>query len=308
MKNNKKLNEGCLKIFQLLKLLYEDKAEYNDVIEIFMDDSCEQTANNIQVNLNKYINTLKIFGVKIKKENHKFKLLSGAYAMKFTQDDLKSISLFVSYLNNFPDIDMTQEIYKFLEQIKIRMNSEDKKTLSYLNNNPNYDFSFYYSDIRNQIEQCELICKEKFLINILYKKNNQEHQCKCIPKEVLYDCKTAYLKVHDSNAMQNLEIPIGNILAVSRLPQLANNIELSTTVVYKLKNRLAKTYLVKENERSDGFDEYGNQIIINKNEAFDKLISRLMRYSNNCEVMSPKHLREKMQNIISETLENYETD
>ena len=77
MKSSKKLNEGCIKIFKLLTLLYEDKAEYNDVVEIFMDESYDQTPNNLQVNINKYFNTLKIFGIKVKKKKNKYKLLSG---------------------------------------------------------------------------------------------------------------------------------------------------------------------------------------------------------------------------------------
>ena len=140
MKNTKKLNEGCLKIFQLLKLLYEDEAEYNDVTEIFLDEEYDQTPNNLQVNLNKYINTLKIFGIKVKKERNKFKLLSGLYSMDFTLEDLKSISLIISYLNNIPDADMTKNIEDFLHLLEIRMNNEDRKTLSTMNSNPDYDF------------------------------------------------------------------------------------------------------------------------------------------------------------------------
>ena len=308
MKNTKKLNEGCLKIFRLLQLLYEDKAEYNDVIEIFMDESYDQTPNNLQVNINKYFNTLKIFGIKVKKEKNKFKLLSGLYSMYFTMDDLKSISLIMSYLNYFPEIDMTQNIEKFLESIEIRMNNEDKKTISIMNTNPNYDFSFYYSDIREQIAHCEQICKENFFIVVLYKKNGKEHQCKCTAKEVLYNIKTAYLKVYEANSMQNLEIPIGSILAINSLPQKSTSMEMSTTVVYKLKNRLAKTYNLKENERTNGIDEKGELIVVNKNEDFDNLISRLMRYAGNCEIMSPKPIREKMQAVINETLANYESE
>lgn len=50
---NKKLNRGCLKIFQLLKLLYEDNADYDSVVKIFKDETEGQSANTIQVNLNK---------------------------------------------------------------------------------------------------------------------------------------------------------------------------------------------------------------------------------------------------------------
>lgn len=308
MKSSKKLNEGCIKIFKLLTLLYEDKAEYNDVVEIFMDESYNQTPNNLQVNINKYFNTLKIFGIKVKKEKNKYKLLSGLYSMHFTSEDLKSISLIMSYLNNFPDIDMTKKINEFLETIKLRMNNEDKITLSTMNTNPEYDFSFYYSDIREQIAHCEQICKENFFIVVLYKKKGKEYKCKCTAKEVIYNSKTAYLKVYDASVRQNLEIPIGNILAINSLPQKSSSMEMSTTVVYKLKNRLAKTYKLKKHEHSNGFDEKGDQIIVNNNEDFDNLISRLMRYAENCEIMSPKPLREKMQAIISETLANYENE
>lgn len=79
-----------------------------------------------------------------------------------------------------------------------------------------------------------------------------------------------------------------------------------TTVVYKLKNRLAKTYKIKENEYSDGYDESGNLIVINKNEPFDLLLNRLMRYMYNCEIISPKQLRDKMIEKINDTLKNYE--
>ncbi len=69
---------------------------------------------------------------------------------------------------------------------------------------------------------------------------------------------------------------------------------------------VAKTYKIKENEYSDGYDEDGNLVVINKNEPFDKLLNRLMRYSYNCEIISPKPLRDKMINKINETLMNYE--
>lgn len=301
--NNTKLNDGCIKIFKLLMLLYEDKADYNNVIEIFKDDLNEQSTNNIQVVLNKYINTLKVFGIKIKKEKNKYSLQSSLYSIGYSIDDLKAISILLNSVKDFPDSQITDEINEFINSLTLRMNNEDKNKLNKINKN--YDFSFYYSDLREQIKQCEQICKDKFIINILYLNNNQETRCKCIPKEVLYDVKNAYLRVYDSVSNSNIDIPISNILQISKLPQIANSNQLTTTVVYKLKNRLAKTYKLKENEYSDGYDKNGNLIVINKNEPFDTLLKRLMRYTYNCEIISPKYLRDKMINLINETLNNY---
>lgn len=306
MKKNKKLNAGCLKIFQLLSLLYEDKADYNKVIEIFKDDLDETSTNNVQVILNKYMNTLKVFGIKVVKQNNQFKLLSSLYSMNFTIDDLKSISILANSIQDFPDQDLTNEVQHFLKQIELRMSNEDRNALNNIQKSINYDFSFYYSDFKQQIEQCKQLCKDKVMVNILYTKNGEEIHCKCTPKEVLYDAKNVYLKVYNASKRQNIEIPLNSICSIAKLPQLANPIEVTTTVVYKLKNRLAKTYKLKDNEYYHTTDEFGHKTIINKDEPFDKLLKRLMRYSYDCEIISPKPLREEMIRLINETLNQYD--
>ena len=306
MKNSKKLNDGCLKIFHFLRLLYEDRAFYKDVVEIFKDEINEQSANNIQVTLNKYINTLKVFGIKIDKINNKYKMQSSLYSTEFSLDDLKSISILTSSVKNFPDNDITEEIKNFLFVIEQRMSSEDKAQLSGLNSTTNYNFSFFYSDIRMQIEECEKLCREHRLLDLVYDKNGEEIRTICVAKEVLYDSKNVYLKVHDSVKRQSLEIPVNKILHISLRPNIANTVELNTTVVYLLKDRLSKTYKLKEHEHSRGYDDNGNLVVVNRNEPFEKLLSRLMRYTTSCEILSPKYLRDDMIKLISDTISNYE--
>lgn len=303
-KDNQKLNDGCIKIFKLLELLYQDKADYQSVIEIFIDDLKEdQTTNNIQVVLNKYINTLKVFGLNIVKENNKFILKNGLYSIPFTQDDLKTIGILTKLSQNFPDKNISQNIQNLLQELDFRMNENDKNKLK--NISKNYNFSFYYSDLEEKINYCEQICKENFVIIIIYLKGGKEEKCKCYPKEIFYEPNKAFLNVYDPISHENINIQIDNILTIAKQPQIANSTELATTVVYKLKNRLAKTYKIKENEYSNGLDSEGNLVIINKNEPFDLLLKRLMRYSFNCEIISPKHLRDKMIEQINKTLENY---
>ncbi len=305
MTKNKKLNAGCLKIFELLNLLYEDKADYNRVIEIFKDDLVETSTNNVQVVLNKYMNTLKVFGIKVVKQNNKFKLLSSLYSMNFSADDLKAISILANSVQDFPDEDLANDIKSFLNVFELRMSNDDKKVLNALCQNSNYDFSFYYSEMKDQIEQCKNLCTDKLMINVLFIKDGEQVLCKCTPKEVLYDAKKVYLKVYDASKRQNYELPLSSILSISKLPQKANSIEMTTTVVYKLKNKLAKRYVLKDGEVSQGIDENGEQTIVNNGEPFEKLLKRLMRYSFDCEIISPKPLREQMIKMINDTLENY---
>ena len=308
MKSTKKLNEGCLKILKFLSLLYDDDAEYDKVLDIFKNNTKETPKENIQVTLNRYINTFKVRGIKIEKDNTKFKLKSSLYNLKLTHSDLKAISLITKYIDTVPENKWTKEVKDFLHNVNLRMNSDDKNTLNSLITSDEHDFSFYYSNTREQIMECEKICEEKFVINIIYLHNNKEQRCKGVLKELIYGSKTVSLKVYDIGTHAHLEIPINNILSIARLPQVANNMEMPTTVVYKLKNRLAKTYKLKENEYSDGYDENGWLTVINKDESFDKLLHRLLRYTYNCEIISPKNLRDEMIKLLNDTIDNYNVD
>ncbi len=294
-----------MKIFKMLNLLYEDKAYYKDVVNIFKDELNEQSTNNLQVILNKYTNTLKVFGVKIKKEGHKFKLENSLCSIGYTVDDLKSISILINTSKDFPDKDISKNINEFVHNLTMRMNSQDRTTLENLANNQ--DFSFYYSDLRNQIGKCTQICKENHMVSIKYLKNKKEiEKSRCIAKEVIYDSKTAYLQIYDTSQNEKIDIPLPNILSLEETPQKVYQTELTTTVVFKLKNRLAKTYKIKENEYAKGYDEEGNLIVVNKDEPFEKLLSRLMRYSYNCEIITPVTLRNRMKALINDILKQYE--
>ena len=59
-----KYNEACIKVFDMLKLLSNGTARYRDIIELFTSsEKSENAAANVI--LNKYLNTLKIFGINI---------------------------------------------------------------------------------------------------------------------------------------------------------------------------------------------------------------------------------------------------
>ncbi|MBQ8459675.1 WYL domain-containing protein [bacterium] len=306
MKGHKKINDGCLKIFEFLRLLYEDKADYESVVNIFKDGSDDISVNNIQVNINKYINTLKVFGIKVKKINNEFKLLSGLYTLDLTLDDLKSVSILINSAEEFPEKNAKNKIVDFAKRIELRMNSNDKQAFSTLVKSSDYNFSFYYADLKQQIQICEEICAQNHMLHLYYLKKGKETLCKCSPKEVVYDSKNAYLKVYDNEEKQNIEIPISNILNIETLPAIARDVEAVTTVVYKVKNRLAKTYKLKEGEYTQGYDNDGNRIIVVKTDNLEKLVKRLMRYTTECEIISPRSFRDRMLKTINDAIGNYE--
>ncbi len=310
--SGKKLNAGCIKIFQFLRLLYDNEAYYSRVVEIFKDEVSsknEPNSNNIQVVINKYVNALKIFGIKIVKEKKKYKLLSSLYSMDLTSDDIKSISILLSSTENFPDRKLGGNVKDFIDKIELRMNNEDKNTLNSLVKNSNYDFSFYYTDLREQINQCLELAEHSRMVNLVYLNKKKEKKIKCKVKDVIFESKTVYLLVHDVMARENIQIALPDILSID--DTLANTVEAkeyNTTVVFILKGRLAKTYHLKSGEESEPLENGDLRVTTHEGEPLDMLLSRLMRYSTSCEVIYPKFIKEKMIALINDTLSNYEED
>lgn len=306
---NSKINNGCVNIFKLLTLLYQDEADYDKVVSIFKSDINEEEHldekkfnNLIQVILNKHINAFKVFGVKIHKKNHKYILDSSLYSIDYTLQDLKALSLILGASDQINDTNITSNISSLKKNLLMRMSSDNKNKLDafYTEN----DFSFFYTDLKWQIDKCRKYAREGALLDIVYLRRTKERRCKCQAKEVLYDVKTTYLKVYDINKNEYIEIALPNILSIEVMPNITPSYTATKTVVFKLKGRLAKTYKLKNNEKLSKNDK-DELVIVNNNEPIDKLLSRLMRYSDLCEILTPKYLRQEMASLIDETLALY---
>ena len=303
-KFKEKYNDGCIKVFKLLLLLYNNEAAYDDVIEIFNKNNPYEKHN---VTLNKFLNTLKVFGVKVEKRNNKYKMRNIPFAAKFDSDDLRAIAIFEKALNELPDKSSKEELSACIEHIKLHFNDKTSYEYNQILENDNNDYSFYYKELKEQIAICEDFTSKNFKINIkYYDKNDGIAECHCTPKEVTYNNKNAYLVIYKTNTKILEEIPINKIISIQQMPTQKDSHITSTTVAFRLKGRLAKAYTLKDGEYISEYGEDGSILVINRNEPTERLLSRLMKYDYNCIIEYPKDLKRKMQEKINDTLKNYE--
>ena len=134
----------------------------------------------------------------------------------------------------------------------------------------------------------------------------KEYNIVCSPLEVMFIKKMLCLKALGNNGSRIYQIPLENIKSVKQLPVPSESKSIPTTVVFKIKNRLALNYKLRKWERLQEIDSEGNHIIINKEEDMEELLKRLMKYGTECELLSPKFLREEMIQLINKTLSKYE--
>ena len=303
-KLTEKYNDSCVTIFEFLKLLSVGEANYKDVLKLFSDKMTEGKSNP-HVILNKYLNTLKIFGIKVKKNNNKYYLLNSPFKIDLGVDDLKIISMLKESLQVLHGGKTKKNFEEFLEALEIRYNEDTQNMAQSMGKVSG--FSFGFTELKEQIDLCEKYCEEQRKLNITYmNKNGEIEKLACSPVELVYNKRKICLKVHTQKNSQVIEIPLENINHVEQLPQIVSRPGSTTTVTFRVKGRLAKSYKLKENERLQSIEEDGSLVIVNQDEDFNNLFKRLMRYADYCEIISPRFVKDSMIKLIDETIEHYE--
>lgn len=305
-KVTEKYNDACIKLFKFITMLYEDKAYFKDVIDLISDGKYDGTSNT-HVTLNKYLNALKIFGIKVKKIKNKYHMLSPLDKITFNSEDIKCIEKLKEAADLLPNGSNKQNISAVIKNIEVRFDDATKEIVNFNDCTNNIDLVFLKYDMVDQIKLCEKYCQDKQKLEILYTdSSNNNMNIVCTPLETVYLKRQVCLKTIGNNGNRVYEIPIDSIKSIKQLPSAGITVNMPTTVVYRIKNRLAKNYRIREWEKLETVEADGSKIIINKNEDLNMLLKRLMRYSTECEVISPKFFKEEMINLINKTLSNYE--
>lgn len=301
-----KCNDACIKLFEFLKMLYDNDVELKQVVSHFADDKYNGKSNS-HVTLNKFLNSLRIFGIKIKKYNSKFKILTHFTTIDFNINDLKCILILKDALKMMPTGKTKQDFEAFIRALEMQFDEKTINIYEALLSNNRFDLEYLNADINEQFNMCERYCNEGQKLEIVYTSSfGREYNIVCSPIEVLFIKKSFCLKAIGNNGSRIYEIPLNNIKSIKQLPISSSKTSVPTTVVFKIKNRLALNYKLRKCEKLEDIDADGNYIIVNKEEDMETLLKRLMKYGTDCELVSPKFLKEEMIQLINKTLSKYQ--
>ena len=304
-KLTEKYNDSCITIFEFLKLLSGGEADYKEVLKLFSDKMTEGKSNP-HVILNKYLNTLKIFGVKVKKNNNKYYLLNSPFKIDLGADDLRIINMLRASLQVLHGGKTKKNFESFLKALAFRYNEDTLDIAQSMEKS--HGFTFGFTELKEQVDLCEKYCEEQRKLKVTYMNRNSEIvDVMCSPVELSYNKRKICLKVYNVASSHVIEIPLENIQQVEQLPQMVSAACTSgaTTVLFKLTGRLAKSYKLKENERLNKTEEDGSLVIANQGECLETLLRRLMRYDESCVIIGPKPVKASMMKLIEETIEQY---
>ncbi|MFA7659016.1 MAG: WYL domain-containing protein [Candidatus Gastranaerophilaceae bacterium] len=305
MKTSKKFGDTSVRVLETLKFLSENDASIQDIITHFEKIDPNNRIYTSEVIL-KYINTLKVFGFKFIKNKDKYVLLNTPNQFDFDERDLKAIALIENLSKIFPEKGIKTETDKFLQELEKRF-SDNTKLLS--QNTASHDFGdleINYNKYSAQIKEHEKYCLEGQRLKITYKNHNEIASSIMIePNEIKYMGNEVYLSVYNPISAQIQDINFNSIIKVEQLPLKSNRTNMFSSVTFMLKDRLAKGYRLHDGEKLLQIKSDGGIIILNQKEDKTLLLKRLMRYGENCKVVSPKTLREEMRQMVEAALNNY---
>jgi len=305
MKTSKKTSDTSVRVLETLKILSKDSASIQDIINYFEKFDPNNRVYTNEVIL-KYINTLKVFGFRFVKKKDKYILLNAPHQFDFNEDNLKAISLIEKFSEFLPEENIKKEIDEFLQELEKRFSDNTKLLLNRIKKPVFINLEFDYKKYSTQIKEYEKYCLGGQRLKITYTLSQKtESSIMVEPNEIKYKGSEIYLSVYNPVLAQVQDINFDSILKVEQLPLKSNRANMLSSVTFQLKDRLAKVYKLHDGEKLLQIKSDCSIIILNQTEDRTLLLKRLMRYGENCEVISPKSLREEMKELIKSALNNY---
>jgi len=287
MINTTKINKTSYRVLTMLMLLFKKDMDSIELMNEIQQLSNQAFSKSI---IGKYINTCKAYGCEIIKKNNKYHLQKLPIVLPLTETDLSTLKKFIRFAKKLKSEKTEKEFGNLCELINKQI--PQNITIGSLVN----------TRLDNEVAKLEKLCVDNLKLKITYKDWSEEVKTiTCSPIEVKSDSIVSLIAY---TATEVLNIPYENIIEISQLPNKASSLVMSTNAIYRLRGRLAKRYILRENEQIINM-ETNSITILNKNEAMDTLIKRLIRYDIYCEIISPKNYREEFARMLEATLANY---
>ena len=279
-----KINLSSMQVLKTLQLLMEDNYSMQELIEKLNTNEEDAIFNNSVIS--KYINTCRYLGFDIPKINNKYYIASFPFGMEFSDTDID----LVKNLYNIAKKEMANKYFKIFDKLVAKINRYANKKIARVDKD-SYQFSY---------ELFEQAIKKKRKINLIFKNRTK---LECIPLCIVDSENKTFFKVYNKRERM---IDINRLSGIEVLDEKYQSPYKNepTIVVYKLKNKLAQRYELRENETLISFNN-DTKVIQSQDENQEELLSRLLRYDVDCEIIKPQSYRDSMKKILEETLSNY---
>lgn len=283
MQNIGKKHDSCVRVLEFLKLLIQKDVDIRD-LNNYKDGSFWKNIEATETFL-KYIATLDVSGFEVKKCEKKYSLCS--FLKKLQLDD-REINLLSEMYSVF-DKSCVETQRKSLDGlITLISKSLDEPLKSKFLNQIDNVRKLKTDDLSEESLKYQEYVDIGQKIKIKYK----GEEITAEPKSVEIEKGKIYFVVYNSYIAENMRILTDDIEKIELLPIKSSTLNMMRTVVFEVYDRLAVNYRLRENERVQTCSD-SRKVIISYGEDRRDLIRRLLKYGENCKIISPKPFQDE---------------
>lgn len=300
---NENTSVSAYRMFEVLKFLMQKPASIQEIKEYLekLDNGKIYSKNVIY----KYLTTLKFAGMNVKRNKCKYEITKFPFKFDFSDNDLNALSILNKAIDYVPENEISDNLKTLFYRLNMRFTLENKLKIQKFTPNTNLTQNLS-TEQKMLIETYNSYCKDNYRYTITMK-NLFGHTEKIIaePIETYIKDSKLYLKIFCTRPNRYLELNVEQIIKIEALPHQKTKKYSSATTIFKLTNKLAKRYTLRNGETIEKILDDESIIIKNDMEPKNLLYLRLLRYDECCEIISPKQDREIMKQLIEKSLNNY---
>lgn len=250
--------------------------------------------------LNKYMNTLRLFGCVIKRFEEQghlvYRLEEHPLKRRLLMSEIKALKNTAELLSLQPLTTACKNFYFLIKRLSIIPNPQEFIT------NPQFE-SILHSRLCPQsfdcIERFQKYCLEGQILEICYENEDNFPILTLVePQEVVYHKKRFYLVGNDPKTNKKARYEVDRIRSHRQLPSRVRSQTVKTTVTFKLTGRVALNYRPYPQEMVWNKGEF--LLVKHTTDEVEQLLKRLLKYGSQCQVVSPGFVRDEMLKLIQQ--------
>lgn len=283
-KLSQKKNLSSMQVIKTLQVLLEGNFTMSELIEKLNQNEEEPVFNNSVIS--KYINTCRYCGIEIPKIHNKYFVTSMPFGLELTNTDINLLESMQNLVKN----EMTSKYNKLFNSFVEKLNRYSNKKIARVEKATYQLTSELFENAVTDKRKIQLMLKNRVIME-------------CIPIKITEVKGKTYFNVFYKNRERMIDSARVSGLEVMKQKFLQNFNDES--VIFLIRDDLAARYDLRENEQYTKTDRIGWKAISNRGENKEVLLSRLLRYDDKCEIISPKTYRDEMKQILDSALSNY---
>ncbi len=283
-KLSQKKNLSSMQVIKTLQVLLEGNFTMSELIEKLNQNEEEPVFNNSVIS--KYINTCRFCGIEIPKIHNKYFVTSMPFGLELTNIDINLLESMQNLVKN----EMTKKYNKLFNSFIEKLNRYSNKKIARVEKATYQLTSELFENAVADRRKIQLLFKNRVIME-------------CIPIKITEVKGKTYFNVFYKNRERMIDSARVSGLEVMKQKFLQNFNDES--VIFLIRDDLAARYDLRENEQYTKTDRIGWKAISNRGENKEVLLSRLLRYDDKCEIISPKTYRDEMKQILDGALSNY---